>query len=723
MAATEVSTCFRYPVITPPSIINDSSQQLWSSWNPTWGEIKAAADDVRASLLTNQRPDKMDPYHGLVHLTLDQRRELIKSSQDSICSALVRANGRAVDMQGGLVYPITAHGCSRVSAINTTFHHLEKDSNDSCMTLLNLLPKKIRQHVCYAGGAVKSRILDKLIPLSTDHDLFIVGECDARSITRSMIELWSDMTIQATRTRWAITLHIRVPGHNQNCIMQIVLRHYHSPCEVVYGFDLDPSAVLYHDDKYYATPGAIHSLRNMTIFIDVDRLSTTGVYRYLKYWIRHGFTLSLPMPWPLNYIDPFCPQFKYDNFNKRVIRVLSIEPKYKNTLFGLFYSVLIRAGGFHSPTLSHLKTSDYNEVDKFNSNYNTVSTQIYELNKIYKNNRDPIYIIGPKTYIVHFRRGDQLSDDDSEILNPIDCLLSMPKSMVKLYPIWSMPTETEFVTVNPGQQGDIGVIESNGRKIITGSFQPVAKTWGQWMKVPPLTSVSSSNWYFNHIILIGINPQLILPRIGNSLWLIGEYMTGRCEVRDQILKLMGDDDDVQFAQRLADPLLYVQHQELLNKMKVYTDVPSNVEYKNTIGQYYRGFLRKCELVEIGQRHLIDPTYGMGTIICIDDSGVVLYLDRIHLVCNARYNGRHSPEMNTAISELDKIFLNGSGIEFYRFVRINWLEESIDNKSENNVVQDRPIHIEFGNGELSPECETNIDSELEINMGPELEVVA
>jgi hypothetical protein len=62
--------------------------------------------------------------------------------------------------------------------------------------------------------------------------------------------------------------------------IQIILRQYKCPAEVVYGFDVDCCSILYDGVNYYTTERAQYSQLNKINHFDCDRMSNSYIYRY-----------------------------------------------------------------------------------------------------------------------------------------------------------------------------------------------------------------------------------------------------------------------------------------------------------------------------------------------------------------------------------------------------------------------------------------------------------
>lgn len=100
-----------------------------------------------------------------------------------------------------------------------------------------------------------------------------------------------------SRSRW--TIDIEVPGESRFDVkqhVQIILRVYHSPSEVLCGFDVDPCCVGFDGKKVWALPRAIRGLETgCTILNPLHAWPNQPSYelRLAKYAAR-GFVLAVP---------------------------------------------------------------------------------------------------------------------------------------------------------------------------------------------------------------------------------------------------------------------------------------------------------------------------------------------------------------------------------------------------------------------------------------------
>ena len=630
------------PVIHDVYIPDYSSQKFWDEWFPLWGKIKKASDDIRASLLTDDRPDKINPYYGLINLSAKMMEELVTTRVFRGCNQLIRARDRWIDMDQGIIFPVNARGChNRDTFSNSTFGSLSVRKDVEFLDLLKQVPEDISKHICYAGGAVKNLIAKLNNSKKTDHDLFIVGHCDPRSITRKFLTFLAEkedcIINNISRTKRSLSTNLRYK--NVVFKIQIILRHYLSPCELVYGFDIDAAACLYHREKFYMTPGAQYSLENMEICIDVDRLSTTAISRYVKYWYSNGFCLRLPMPWPECYLDPFLTAhrketpaqrkandenealyqrnanyLKQDIYQRKANNVM-FWPVNDQSLCSLFFRArsVALSGSFGCRS-----DSDYDA--------NTQETKdFFEARKKFNNRKRDcadnyiIYVPGPSLYFVSAKKQSDI----------VDNILSMPKCMFELAKKLDIPTETEFVSVNPGSQGEIGVIQKDGRNMITGSFQPISKSWSEWAQLPKMKCITVTDSNKTH--LFGINPNFGYS-YRSSTW----YPTYSQDTVDKVMNLIneaGGKSREEITKLIrTDPKFTHNYKNRVNELLSSIIVP-----ELDIGRfhYLTNTIDSKEELILGQTHFIN-SIGIGTIISIDSNGVLLFLNKCYNDYNSCY---------------------------------------------------------------------------------------
>jgi hypothetical protein len=75
--------------------------------------------------------------------------------------------------------------------------------------------------------------------------------------------------------------------------IQIVLRLYNSPAEILAGFDVDAPCCAYDGDRVWANPRAIVSMMRQSNTVDVTKRSPSYEVRLAKYSSR-GFEVYVP---------------------------------------------------------------------------------------------------------------------------------------------------------------------------------------------------------------------------------------------------------------------------------------------------------------------------------------------------------------------------------------------------------------------------------------------
>jgi len=133
---------------------------------------------------------------------------------------------------------------------------------------------------------------------SSDVDLFLYGMSEQEA-SRKVAAIYEAVcaassdgrsgAIPIVRTSNAVTILGRYPTPH----IQIVLRIYSSPAEVLMGFDIDCCTVAYTGSRVLLLPRARHALTTRHNVLDLSRRSLTYELRLDKYG-RRGFGLLLP---------------------------------------------------------------------------------------------------------------------------------------------------------------------------------------------------------------------------------------------------------------------------------------------------------------------------------------------------------------------------------------------------------------------------------------------
>lgn len=139
---------------------------------------------------------------------------------------------------------------------------------------LNKIHPKI-QNVVVAGGAVFSSMFDSLY---SDIDMFIYGVDEIKAIEITNNIILSNKQKLLTRTQNAITFI-----DTYDTTRQIILRLYKYIHEIIHGFDIDSSCVLYDGNKIWCTGRFMLSMLTGYNQVNFDLLSPSYEYRLIKY--------------------------------------------------------------------------------------------------------------------------------------------------------------------------------------------------------------------------------------------------------------------------------------------------------------------------------------------------------------------------------------------------------------------------------------------------------
>ncbi|KAI0303314.1 hypothetical protein B0F90DRAFT_1710051 [Multifurca ochricompacta] len=141
--------------------------------------------------------------------------------------------------------------------------------------------------------AMRKYYHDRAFP-SSDVDLFLYG-LTAKEAERKIITIYEAVRdsipwdVTCVRTKHTISIHSQYPYRS----VQIVLRLYSSPAEILAGFDVDAPCCAYDGDRVWANPRAIVSMMRQSNTVDMTRRSPSYEVRLAKYSSR-GFEIYVP---------------------------------------------------------------------------------------------------------------------------------------------------------------------------------------------------------------------------------------------------------------------------------------------------------------------------------------------------------------------------------------------------------------------------------------------
>lgn len=131
---------------------------------------------------------------------------------------------------------------------------------------------------------------------NSDIDMFFVGISSQeeanekiRKVYQSLCDNSTQIAPKIIRTKYAVTIINQYPYRN----IQIVLRLYKSPAEVLMGFDVDSCCCGFDGKKPYVIPRSQRALNKQYNFVDMGRRSLTYEVRLFKY-SKRGFAVMIP---------------------------------------------------------------------------------------------------------------------------------------------------------------------------------------------------------------------------------------------------------------------------------------------------------------------------------------------------------------------------------------------------------------------------------------------
>ncbi|PRP86651.1 ankyrin repeat-containing protein [Planoprotostelium fungivorum] len=252
------------------------------------------------------------------------------------------------------------------------------------------------------------------------------------------------------KSKHSLTICCGFPYRN----IQIILRIYKSPAEILLGFDIDCCAVGYDLERVWVTPRAARAIRKKYNLVNVTRRSTSYEYRLFKY-AKRGYSVMVS-DLDMSRVDTNLYSKKF-NECQGLARLLLYNARPSPPLgHGLIHSVQLGLSKLVLP--ENMGWTDTHDYAGFvlpwgpRWTFSSLSSLIYRFN----------LSIGKKSPAndVHYIRVAQLRNfsDGSMHWN-------------EHYELEKVMEEMSWLTENPMRQGE---------QMMTGSFHPLSSQ--DWMK-------------------------------------------------------------------------------------------------------------------------------------------------------------------------------------------------------------------------------------------------
>lgn len=170
------------------------------------------------------------------------------------------------------------------------------------------------EHVFIAGGAALyiAGIIDDI----RDVDIFLTNKNSYKNIFRQGDYVYILENCISFTTHAKTDHNTYEYSYGDRCSMQIILREYKTPSEIVHGFDVDCCGYLYHpySNTLYRTLRSKYSTENKVNFFDPERSSPSYPIRLAKYFMRQ-FNIWMPFEDKI--------RFNTDQYNKYIRELIT----------------------------------------------------------------------------------------------------------------------------------------------------------------------------------------------------------------------------------------------------------------------------------------------------------------------------------------------------------------------------------------------------------------
>lgn len=210
--------------------------------------------------------------------------------------------------------------------------------------------------VLIAGGSICA-ILTGDQSRDTDIDLFLCGyktveelETRAKRLAKDLsnyyIKINSNVTIYRTEHAVSILPHYISP-------IQIILRGYETPSQVLHGFDIGSCAVGFWNGCFMTTSLGLFAMKYKMNIFDLSRRSTTYEFRLFSKYANRGFCVIVP--------ELDLSKLKPDTRINKFILVSSVD----HTANTFSYDITSYGGSDYSVYARNFEDIKYHNIDQF----------------------------------------------------------------------------------------------------------------------------------------------------------------------------------------------------------------------------------------------------------------------------------------------------------------------------------------------------------------------
>ena len=155
------------------------------------------------------------------------------------------------------------------------------------METLQLLTNNNEFKVIIAGGAIISLMMHQPVD---DYDCYFVSDSEYYRYLQWIVDTFTVTKFVVTDS----TVTVTIVHNDQTYKIQLINREYESPANVIVGFDLPASAVMYYDNHIWISDRARMVLEKGYMWVDPTVVSNNYGVRLMKYGMIKGIPTVIP---------------------------------------------------------------------------------------------------------------------------------------------------------------------------------------------------------------------------------------------------------------------------------------------------------------------------------------------------------------------------------------------------------------------------------------------